>query len=489
MLFISPEYLFLFLPITLVIYFSLNRLKWVIAAKTWLVFSSLFFYSWWNISYLALIVSSMFINFAVGSVLSKGELTNGISKKSVLGLGVTFNLVLLGYYKYADFFIVNSNQFLGTHFHYLNLILPLAISFFTFQQIAYLVDSYEGQTKEYDFLNYALFVTFFPQLIAGPIVHHKEMIPQFQATRSKVLNYRNIAKGLFIFSMGLFKKVVIADSFVSLVRQGFDVAPSLTMLEGWVTALAYTMQLYYDFSGYTDMAIGAALMFNISLPINFFSPYKCLNIQQFWRQWHITLSRFLRDYLYIPLGGNRVGSLRINTNIMITFVLGGLWHGAGWTFVVWGALHGTGLVIHRWWQQVDVQLPRFLSWLITFVFVMIGWVFFRAKTCGDAMKIVEAMFSPDRLVLPQKLAGVLGSLQSFGVQFGVPFNTLHMNEFLYGALLGSFLVSVLARNSHQWLDKFRFSAGYAAWIVVLFIASFIFGAYLNVQSEFIYFQF
>ena len=303
-----------------------------------------------------------------------------IHKKLFLIIAILANISLLGYFKYSDFFIQNFNSITSSNIESLNLLLPLAISFFTFQQITYLVGSYRQETKDYDFLNYALFVTFFPQLIAGPIVHHKEMMPQFANARNRVKNYKNIAMGLFIFSIGLFKKVVIADTFAVWATQGFDVATTLNLFEAWATSLSYTFQLYFDFSGYTDMAIGLALLFNIKLPINFNSPYKATNIQDFWRRWHMTLSRFLKDYVYIPLGGNRKGGFRTYTNLMATFILGGIWHGAGWTFVFWGFLHGLALVIHRTWHQLGLKLWTWLAWLITFNFVNIAWLFFRAKS-------------------------------------------------------------------------------------------------------------
>ena len=294
MLFNSYEFIFAFLPITFFIYFYLNHKRLTQASKGFLVFSSLFFYSWWNIAYLPLILISMLFNYSIGNTLNKdiNENKKSFSKKSILIFGIVANLALLAYYKYADFFISNFNIVSGSNVNLLHMVLPLAISFFTFQQIAYLVDSYRQETKEYDFLNYALFVTFFPQLIAGPIVHHKEMMPQFANKWNMVRNYRNIALGLFIFSIGLFKKVVIADTFAVWATAGFDTATTLNLFEAWATSLSYTFQLYFDFSGYTDIAIGIALLFNIKLPINFNSPYKALSIQDFWRRWHITLSRF-----------------------------------------------------------------------------------------------------------------------------------------------------------------------------------------------------
>ena len=395
MLFNSYEFIFVFLPITFFVYFYLNHKKLIETSKGFLVFCSLFFYSWWNVAYLPIIIVSMTFNYVIGRNLNKTseKKSNKFSKKSILMFGITLNLFLLGYFKYADFFIENINIAFNINAEPMHLLLPLAISFFTFQQIAYLVDSYRQETKEYKFLNYALFVTFFPQLIAGPIVHHKEMMPQFIKAKNKVKNYRNIAIGLFIFSIGLFKKVVIADTFSVWATQGFDVASTLNLLEAWATSLSYTFQLYFDFSGYTDMAIGLALLFNIRLPINFDSPYKATNIQDFWRRWHMTLSRFLRNYVYIPLGGNKEGEFRTYINLMATFVIGGLWHGAGWTFIFWGFLHGLALMIQKLWSKLGVKLWTWLAWLITFNFINVAWVFFRAKEWNDAIKILGPMFS------------------------------------------------------------------------------------------------
>ena len=315
----------------------------------------------------------MCFNYAIGSILTKAnkEEYYKLSSKQILIFGIFCNIALLGYFKYSDFFIDNINYFTSSNIPTLHLALPLAISFFTFQQISYLVDSYnkEIKQKQHNFLNYSLFVTFFPQLIAGLIVHHKEMMPQFANIKNKVKNYKNIAMGLFIFSMGLFKKVVIADTFAIWANAGFDVASTLNLFEAWATSLSYTFELYFDFSGYTDMAIGIALLFNIKLPINFNSPYKALNIQDFWRRWHITLSRFLRDYVYIPLGGNKKSEVRVYANLMATFLIGGIWHGAGWGFVFWGFLHGMALIMHRAWSKLGFKLYAWVSWLITFNFI------------------------------------------------------------------------------------------------------------------------
>jgi alginate O-acetyltransferase complex protein AlgI len=482
LLFNSYEFIFLFLPITFFVYFYLNAQKLTIASRAFLVVASLFFYSWWNINYLPLILVSLVVNYTFGRELTK---ESKLSKKGLLTLGILFNLSLLGYFKYSDFFLQNFNGLFSTDVPLLHLALPLAISFYTFQQIAYLVDSYRGETKEYSFLNYAVFVTFFPQLIAGPIVHHKEMMPQFAKLKNKVMNYHNIALGLFIFGMGLFKKVAIADTFAIWATKGFDEAQTLNMLEAWVTSLSYTFQLYFDFSGYTDMAIGLALLFNIKLPINFFSPYKATSIQDFWRRWHMTLSRFLRDYIYIPLGGNRKGNLRTYSNLGITFLLGGLWHGAAWTFVVWGMLHGMALIVHRIWSQVlGVKLWKWLAWLITFQFINITWVFFRATDFASAMKVLEGMFM-GKLVLPPLLNIMEIPWKEWGVAVG-KWSNLYKGEPFIGMWLGvALLVVLVLPNSMQLKERFKTNWFYLIWTLLLFMALFI----LHRKSEFIYFNF
>ena len=479
MLFNSYEFIFLFLPFTFFTYFYLNKKRLTEVAKGFLVLSSLFL----NVIYLPLILGSMVFNYCFGVELNKEN--SKISKKFILILGIAANLMLLGYFKYSDFFISNINFIFHTQISHLNLLLPLAISFFTFQQIAYLVDSATGGTKQYDFLNYCLFVTFFPQLIAGPIVHHKEMMPQFANVRNKIINYKNIAVGLFIFSIGLFKKVVIADSFAVWATNGFDKATTLNLFEAWATSLSYTFQLYFDFSGYCDMAIGAALLFNIKLPINFNSPYKALNIQDFWRRWHITLSRFLRDYIYIPLGGNRKGRLRTYANLMATFIIGGIWHGAGWTFVFWGFLHGVALVIHRIWSELGFKMNKILAWFITFNFINITWVFFRAKEWDDALKVLKGMFGLSGIVFPSFLEAKFCFLKPLRVDFGGSIDKVgDKNTFLF--ILFGFILVLVFKNSIEILKQLKFETKTAIFCSIVFTYS-IFS--LNNISEFLYFNF
>jgi len=355
MLFNSYQFIFLFLPVTLLVFFLIGNKGHHRIALSWLVGASLFFYAWWNPAYLGLLLFSLLFNYACGVALSNKSEQAQNSNRLLLFAGVAINLLLLGYYKYANFFIDNINAFSESNWHLNTIILPLAISFFTFQQVAYLVDAYRGETKEYNFLHYALFVTFFPQLIAGPIVHHKEMLPQFAKEETYRLNKQHLAIGLTIFIIGLFKKVVIADTFAGYATPiflGAESGETLTFFQAWEGAIAYTLQLYFDFSGYSDMAIGLARMFGIKLPLNFNAPYQACNIIDFWRRWHITLSRFLRDYLYFSLGGNRKGEFRRYINLFLTMLLGGLWHGAGWTYIAWGGLHGSYLVINHIWQKI-----------------------------------------------------------------------------------------------------------------------------------------
>ncbi|WP_320034603.1 MBOAT family protein [Halarcobacter sp.] len=485
MLFNSYEFIFVFMPITFFVYYFLLSKRLVVGAKGFLVFASLFFYSWWNPIYLPLILSSMLFNYVIGNSLNENFKKIKITKKTLLTIGVIANLALLGYFKYADFFINNINMVTNGSVELLHLALPLAISFFTFQQIAYLVDSYRGETSEYDFLNYALFVTFFPQLIAGPIVHHKEMMPQFASRWNLVKNYKHIAMGLFIFSIGLFKKVIIADQFAIWATAGFDNAVTLELFEAWATSLSYTFQLYFDFSGYCDMAVGAALLFNIKLPINFNSPYKSLDIQDFWRRWHVTLGRFMRDYIYIPLGGNRKGNIRGYTNLFTVAVVSGFWHGAGWTFIAWGALHGIALVTHRIWKDFGFNMNKYLAWFITFNFINITWVFFRALSWEDAVKVLKGMVGLNGIVMSDKYAQKLEFLKEHGVEFGQWLIHIDGNKsFTWIAV--AFIITVFMKNAMQLKDTFKPNIWYLIYSVILICYTV---SNMNKLSEFLYFNF
>ncbi len=480
MLFNSYEYILLFLPLTAALYLWLHRLGLSRAATLLLILASLYFYASWRLDFLPLLIGSILFNYALGRLLANRR----AQRRFLLALGVAANLLLLGIFKYADFFI-DIVDGLGGNLSPLGLTLPLAISFFTFQQIAYLVDSYHGATREYDFVRYALFVTFFPQLIAGPIVHHAEMMPQFAERENRRINHRNIALGITLFCIGLFKKVMIADYFAEIATPGFDNHQVLSLFEAWATSLAYSLQLYFDFSGYTDMAIGSALLFNIRLPINFDSPYQARNIQDFWRRWHITLSRFLRDYVYIPLGGNRGSPLATGRNLILTFLLGGLWHGAGWTFVFWGFLHGLAMVVQRLWAWTRLSLPHWLAWLITFNFINASWVFFRARTWDDALRVLRGMLDPTGLRLSEHLTHWPGFAQ-LAQHFPALFTHLHLGRTPYFMIAAMLYIAITRPNSQQLLQRFRPTPALAALVTLGFM-----GILLNMGkvSEFLYFNF
>ncbi len=399
----SLEFIFIFLPLSLIAFFVIGGRGYYQIAIFALVVASLIFYGWWNPSYLILLILSMGFNYFIGYILNQSREKQS-NKKLILIIGIVVNLLLLGYYKYANFFIDQLDNIIGVSLTLSPVILPLGISFFTFTQITYLVDSYKGETKEYNFLNFTLFVSFFPYLTSGPIVHYKEILPQFIPKSAFHFKAENLALGITIFVVGLFKKVVIADGLIASVTPVFEAATNggnFNFMDAWIGALSYTFQLYFDFSGYSEMAIGASTMFGIKLPINFYSPYKAINITDFWRRWHISLSNFLRDYLYIPLGGNRKGEIRRYANLIITMLLGGLWHGAGWTFIIWGGLHGLYLVINNLWhsflKKMGVNLKQIPWWskvlgvLITFIAVIIAWVLFRAENLTSGLLILTEM--------------------------------------------------------------------------------------------------
>ncbi|HXF80347.1 MAG TPA: MBOAT family protein [Usitatibacter sp.] len=390
MLFNSYEFLLFFLPAVLAAYFALGLRGKDRLAIAFLVAASFFFYAWWRAQYIWLLVASIAVNFAAGRAIVHRAARNEATR-TLLVLGIAFDLLLLGYFKYANFFLANVASLLGIAPERLDVILPIGISFFTFTQIAFLVDASRGKAREPDLLNYSLFVTYFPHLLAGPILHHREMMPQFADRTTKRVDWENVARGLALLAIGLGKKVLIADTLALQANDAFGSVHPLTFGDAWLAILCYTLQIYFDFSGYTDMALGMALMMNIRLPQNFDSPYRQRNLQEFWRHWHMTLTRFLRDYVYIPLGGNRRGEPWTSCAIVATFLLGGLWHGANWTFVAWGLANGVGLVVLRLWGRTGIRLPALAAWLVTFLFVNVAWVFFRAPDMASAVSFLGAL--------------------------------------------------------------------------------------------------
>ena len=455
MLFPSFTFLLAFLPVTLAGYFLLGK-KTSTGAKIWLIAASFIFYSWFNAYYFFILAASILGNYLFSLLLWKYR------SRTIFILGIILNLLLLGYYKYCDFFIANINTLFSSSIPFLKIVLPLGISFFTFQQISFLHGVYTRTMKEkYSFSTYALFVSFFPQLVAGPIVLPDEMMPQFEKEDSLKPQAKNLAAGFFVFSLGLAKKILLADFFAEIADGGFA-GETLSFLDSWKTALAYTFQIYFDFSGYCDMAIGLGLLFNIRLPENFSSPYISGNIGEFWRRWHITLGRFLKTYIYIPLGGSKNGKFRTSLNLMITFLASGLWHGASWLFVLWGGIHGAGLVIHNFWSRIlKKKMPLLAGRLLTFLFVVIAWVLFRAENIQQAKMVYRGMF------LPEKWGGNMTLFQIF--------------LFLAGAFIVFFLPAASSRA-----DKFRPTLVNAAISIILLTVS----LFCFVKtSPFIYFNF
>ncbi len=402
MLFNSYIFIFAFLPVVVAVYCWVRRYPERMWTIGWLALASLFYYAWWKPEFLLLLLGSIAVNAWFGNLLC-GRRLSARAAKTALILGVLFNLGLLGYFKYAGFFVTNLNTAFGAGFSVPQIILPIGISFYTFQQIAFLVDAHRGVVRHFSLLNYVLFVTFFPQLIAGPIVHHGEMMPQFAQRTLPGDRSTDFAVGLSIFCVGLFKKVVIADACAVYADAGYGMLKAgqpLDFASAWITVLAFSFQLYYDFSGYSDMAVGLARLFGIHLPVNFHSPYRATGTIDFWRRWHITLSRFLRDYLYIPLGGNQRGAIRHYVNLAAVMLLGGLWHGANWTFVVWGAAHGVLLGINHAWNQLQISRRAIFSSAparalfigLTFLVVTLAWVPFRADTLAGAVKLMATLF-------------------------------------------------------------------------------------------------
>jgi len=418
-LFNSYEFLYGFLPAAALLFFVLAARGRPMLAAGWLGLASLFFYGYWNPRYVPLLLVSIAANYLMGRGIFRLRDANRLRDgRLLLAAAIAFNLCLLGYYKYANFFVDSLNALAGTGLQLERIVLPIGISFFTFTQIAYLADAYQGKARESNPVHYLLFVTYFPHLIAGPILHHAEMMPQFADQRIYRFDVTNVSIGVAFFFMGLFKKVVLADGVQPFVGPVFDADPAyrLTLIEAWLGALAYTLQLYFDFSGYSDMAIGLSKLFNIDLPLNFDSPYQARNIAEFWRRWHMTLSRFLRDYLYIPLGGNRLGAPRRYANLMTTMLLGGLWHGAGWNFVIWGGLHGAYLACNHAWQvfrakllghdlERQTRLGQIIGTAFTFLTVVVAWVFFRATSLPTALNVLQGMAGLHGVVLPEQWAG------------------------------------------------------------------------------------
>lgn len=463
----SSIFIFFFLPAALAGYFIINHFGKYTAGKYWLLAASLFFYGYFNPAYLGIIVFSILWNFLFGRYLSGGKAQAASKRKrrGVLACGIVGNVLLLFFFKYFDFLLLNVNTFFGTDFVFMNLLLPLGISFFTFQQIAYLVDTYRGDAGRVSLLDYSLFVSFFPKIIQGPIALYGDMVPQFNDPSRKHFNFESFSKGFMAFSFGLAKKVVLADSFGKIVTYGYTNTGSLTSLESLLVILGYTFQIYFDFSGYCDMAQGIGMMFHIDIPQNFNSPYKSLTILDFWKRWHITLTRFFTRYVYIPLGGSRKGNMRTYLNVMIIFLISGLWHGAGYTFLLWGLCHGLMSVVTRIFKKQVDQIPKVLNWLITFLFINATWVIFRADSVQQAGTVFSRLFSGGFSIGPE-LTETLSNIIPLSIVSNLS-NILIAVGLLF---LFAFIACVFMKNTDQRVTVFRpsFKTGLVTFILFVY---------------------
>ena len=496
MLFNSYPFIWLFLPVALAGFFLAARFRHE-AAAAWLALCSLFFYGYWDVHYVPLLLLSITVNYRIGK-----QISNHVEKQSAqraklwLIIGLVFDLGLLAHYKYTNFFLDNWVTLTGSAIDLPNIILPLGISFFTFTQIAYLADCHKGIVKERNPVHYLLFITYFPHLIAGPILHHKQMMPQFAHAKTYRISQENIAIGLTIFAIGMFKKMAIADPLSTFVGPVFAVSKHPGLLsteEAWLGALAYCLQLYFDFSGYSDMAIGLSRLFGIKMPLNFNSPYKSTSIIDFWRRWHMTLSQFLRDYLYISLGGNRKGKTRRHINLLLTMLLGGLWHGAGWTFIIWGGLHGIYLTINHVFREffppsnnktLAARTRAITGWILTTLGVIFAFVIFRATSVHDAVVVLQAMISAQSSTGGDAVIKILE----------------HADDGWNYVLLAS-LIALLAPNTQEIMARFQPASDAVAsqtrwqWqpniLLALLTAVVLSYSIVNIGqvSEFLYFQF
>ena len=509
MQFNSYIFILCFLPLTIIGYFGLNKLGRDRLAKLFLLAMSLWFYGYFNVSYLFIICGSIVFNFVLSRLMEKGRPKASVNRKLLLIIGIVFNVAVIFYFKYYNFFIQNLNLIFQTDFVLKNLVLPLGISFFTFQQISFVVDAYKGEVSGYSFLEYALFVTFFPQLVAGPIVLHSELIPQFKDKSKWQIDYDNLAKGIMLFVRGLSKKVLIADVFGNAVNWAIAQAAAVPAGEGALTVpeililmLSYTFQIYFDFSGYSDMATGLGLMLNLTIPMNFNSPYKALSVADFWKRWHMTLTRFLTRYIYIPLGGSRKGKLRTYLNTMIVFLISGIWHGANYTFILWGLLHGAAQclnkITHGIYEKIAdaakraplgnffVALLHGVSWVVTFAFINVAWLLFRADSVTMWIQILKrfgVVYYTLRsdILEPFRIPKLTAVLEALGISNS---GNLALGISTVCFMVLAFVLCLCTTNNYQ--AKFRKNAFEVVSTWILFILC-LFS--LSTVSTFLYFNF
>lgn len=485
MFFQSYIFILAFLPICVIGYFTINHYKQYRAASTFLLVMSLVFYGWFNASFLPIIIVSIAVNYLCGT--SFHSVLQPSHRKLIFILGIVFNIGLLVYFKYSNFFIENINALFSSNIGALKLILPLGISFFTFQQLSFLIDSYKGKAAKYHFIDYSLFASFFPYVVSGPIAFHDEIIPQICDTRRRTFCFENFSRGMTSFSIGLFKKVIVADTLAAAADWGFSNISGINTTTAFVVILCYTFQLYFDFSGYCDMARGAAYMLNIKLPQNFDSPYQAITITDFWKRWHMTMTRFFTKYVYIPLGGSRKGTARTYINTMIIFLVSGLWHGANWTFIVWGAMHGLALILCKLFAKQIGKIKPLLSWALTFIFINITWVFFRAPTLDSAFEFCQKLFSYEfgaisREVMQCFMSPFARSLFTSGY---LPCDQILATCCVWFIAL-CFIATVQAKSSYSLVENFKPTTQKSIFFAIIFFVSII---SIGGVTTFLYFNF
>lgn len=487
MLFNSYIFIFIFFPLVLLGYYSINHFKQYNLATAFLVCMSLWFYGYNNIYYLLLLVVSIILNTVLVESIDRSD--NNSIKRVFMILGIILNLGILFYFKYYNFFIDNLNSVIKTSIPLIEVVLPLGISFYTFQQMSYVIDFYKGECPKYSVLEYAAYVTFFPQLIAGPIVYHSELIPQLRDIKNREINYENMARGLYAFACGLAKKVLIADTLSKIVNTGYMFVDDLNWISGFVVMVSYAFQIYFDFSGYSDMAYGIGYMFNIKLPVNFNSPYKAGSISDFWSRWHITLTRFLRKYVYFNLGGNRKGIVRTCINTMIVFLLSGLWHGANWTFIVWGALNGIGMIIDKLIGKYISKIPKVLRVLPTFLINAYLWCIFRVESYDMLQHFNKFIKRRSSARVLEQLYAAVENMVEIRVLERIGFSrisNIYPEFFVMAFIVILFIACVTMKNTQEKVEKMCFSTKELIITFSLIVWSVL---SLSSVSEFLYFNF
>lgn len=471
MLFNSYVFIFAFFPICIAAWYLLNHFKKYTLGKISLLVSSLIFYAYYNVNYAFIIISSILVNYLLSHIMICDK--KQVFRKFAFAFGLLFNIGLIAYYKYVDFMIDNINVLFKTELPLMHILMPLGISFFTFQQLSYVIDSYKKDIPKYSLLDYSVFVLFYPQLIAGPIVLHDEIIPQISSKTNKSFDFKIFSRGFYLFTLGLAKKVLVADFLSRFSSFAFDATSEITCMDAWIGVLAYTFQIYFDFSGYCDMASGIANMYGMELPMNFNSPYKAVDIIDFWDRWHMTLTRFFTRYIYIPLGGSRKGTVRTYLNILIVFLVSGIWHGAGWNYILWGFLHGAANILNKIFKKPIKRIP-IISRIVTFFFVSVTWVFFRAKNVSYALEIIKNMFSFSSFDVSDTIKGNL----SF-----VPGPWYIIALVLIGIVI---YFSMFSKNAFERSKEFTPKLLNGVLTIILFVFSVL---QLSQVSEFLYFNF